>query len=193
MPVKKFTRPKKKKHIAEALFAKDDNNEPEPEVSKSALKRQMTHLQKLGEALLKEKNARLEELPISPTLLEAIQTAIRIKHHEGKRRQMQFIGKLMRQEPADVILAIEQLLERKHQRKQKKTEQHHLVEQWRDRLISEDSSATEEFLESFPSADRQWLKQMIRQHRQESSRNKPPAAARKIFTYVQEVIEASSV
>ena len=192
MPEKKFTRPKKKKHIAEALFSENDNSESTPEVSKSALKRQMTHLQKLGETLLKEKNATLEMLPISPTLLEAIQTAIRIKHREGKRRQMQFIGKLMRQEPADAIIAIEQLLERKHQRKQKKTEQHHLIEQWRDRLISEDTSATEAFLDSFPSADRQWLRQMIRQHRQENSRNKPPAAARKIFTYVQEIVETST-
>jgi len=158
-------------------------------VSKSQMKREMQQLQQLGDTLLTLKPEVLAGFSLSTPLYDALKEAKWIKHREGKRRQMQFIGKLMRSEPADRIAAIEQFLQRQQQQAQRATQQHHQVERWRDRLLSQ-SNAIEDFLQQHPQADRQWLRQTLRQSQREQEQNKPPATARKLFHYLKEILQS---
>ena len=83
-----------------------DTNEQddEPEfISKSARKREMTALQKTGEALLALPAKQFAKVPISDLLREALELAATLKNREGKRRQMQYVGKLMRSEDHEKI------------------------------------------------------------------------------------------
>ena len=164
------------------------NTEDEPEVlSKTAIKKQMLALQALGESLVKLTDGELATIPIADEkLAEAIHTARRIKHREGLRRQMQYIGKLMRKTNIDDIQqAYQQLLDgRKEQ-----TRRFHELEQWRDELIEKGVNAAEEVIDKFPHADRQHLRQLISRANKEKQLNKPPASARKLFRYLKELEE----
>ncbi len=156
-------------------------------VSKSQLKREMHELQNLGKQLLDLKISDRETFDLSAELLEALIVATRIKHREGLRRQMQFIGKLMRKEKEQSIDAIQTFMQQKQYHHNQVKQNHHLIEQWRDKILSSESNAIEEFLQLYPSADRQWLRQITRQSQLEAKNNNP-AAARKLFSYIQELI-----
>lgn len=168
---------------------------PDPEsdeeiiyVSKSEMKRDMLALQALGEALVKLSDGELATIPIEDeALAEAIRTARRIKHREGLRRQLQYIGKLMRKiDTGDMARAYQQLLDgRKEQMKH-----FHRLEQWRDQLIEKGADAIAEVVEQFPDADRQHLRQLIVQAAKEKQNHQPPASARKLFRYLRELAEA---
>lgn len=151
--------------------------------SKSAVKREMTALQKLGEELVELAPAKLAKIPMPEQLEEAVMLARRLKNREGKRRQLQYIGKIMRVIDSD---AIRQALESFHHDSLAFRQHFHRLEQWRDRLLAEGDKAMEELLEEKPDLDRQHLRQLIRQAQKEASQNKPPAAARKIFQYLRE-------
>ncbi len=153
--------------------------------SKTALKRQMTALQKLGETLVELSDRELATMPIEDERLrEVIQEARGIRSHSARRRHLQYLGKLMRDiDPAP----IEQALEAMHQRRRGNAEAFHQLEQWRDRLLQEGDPAVQALLEEFPAGDRQLLRQLIRQHRKETQAGKPPAASRKLFRYLREL------
>ena len=142
--------------------------------SKSELKREMTELQKLGEELVDLPSAKLEKIPMSELLEEAVMLARRLKNREGKRRQLQYIGKIMRTIDSD---AIRLKLESFHHQSQ------------RDQLIEGGDHAISELLQTHPQLDRQQLRQLVRQAKKEASQNKPPAASRKIFKYLRENTE----
>ncbi|MFT6300027.1 MAG: ribosome-associated protein [Saprospiraceae bacterium] len=151
--------------------------------SKSALKREMTNLQKIGEDLVKLSPAKLDKIPMPEELIEAVMLARRLKNREGKRRQMQYIGKIMRTADSDKILASLSLFD--HESAGFRSEQHRL-EQWRDRLMIEGDKAISELILELPKIDRKHLRQLIRQASKEALENKPPAASRKIFKYLKE-------
>jgi ribosome-associated protein len=100
-------------------------------------------------------------------LIDAVADAKRITNFEGKRRQMQFIGKLMRKLDDDVIESIKAALLEQNQGSAQETLQLHLAEQWRDRLISDDD-ACGEWLKNFPDTDSQQLRALIRQARKDA-------------------------
>lgn len=158
------------------------SDELEPK-SKSELKREMTALQKLGEELVNLPAAKLAKIPMNELLEEAVMLARRLKNREGKRRQLQYIGKIMRNIDSD---AIQQKLESFHHQSQSFRQAQHKLEQWRDRLISEGDTAISDLLNTYPELDRQHLRQLIRQAKKEASQNKPPSASRKIFKYLRE-------
>lgn len=159
--------------------------EEEPK-SKSALKREMTALQKMGEELVNLSPARLAKVPMPELLEDAVMLARRLKNREGKRRQLQYIGKIMRNIDST---AIQECLDSFNHKSQVFRQQFHRLEQWRDRLIEENDKALNELLDESPSLDRQHLRQLIRQAKKEASQNKPPSASRKIFKYLQEHLE----
>ena len=167
---------------------KIDKDKVEEVVSKSQLKREMHSLQELGKQLLDLKKQDLENLGISDELHAALIETKRIKHREGLRRQMQFIGKLMRKEGQEIIDIIEAHFEKKRMLHNISNQQHHLVEQWRDRIIAEGHPAIELFIEKYTEGDRQWLRQTIRQIAHETKNNKPPISARKLFVYLRDTI-----
>lgn len=137
------------------------------ETSKTDLKRHSEHLQHLGEQLLTLRKGLLNKLQLSDQLLDALTEAKRITNFEGKRRQMQYIGKLMRKLDADTVAAIEAALDVQHQGSAKDTLRLHQAEQWRDRLIAEDE-ALEAWLQLDPNADLQRLRTLVRQARKDA-------------------------
>jgi len=156
--------------------------------SKSALKRQMTALQKLGEQLVGLSDNELARIPIdSEQLLRAIEEAHRIRSNSARRRHMQYIGKVMRTIDAE---AIARALADLHQTQQHNVDIFHELEKLRDSLLSDGATAIETVIDRFPTADRQHLRQLVRQQQRESSSGKPPAANRKLFKYLRELAEA---
>lgn len=151
--------------------------------SKSAVKREMTALQKLGEELVNLSPAKLAKIPMPEQLQEAVMLARRLKNREGRRRQLQYIGKIMRVIDSDVI---QQALDSFHHESLGFRQHFHRLENWRDRLISEGDRAMEDLLVEIPELDRQHLRQLIRQAQKEASQNKPPAASRKLFQYLRD-------
>ncbi len=164
----------------------DDNDEEEIiYVSRSEMKRDMLELQALGEAIVKLSKGQLETIPLEDeTLAEAIHTARRIKHREGLRRQMQYIGKLMRKIDTDDIRAAYQKLQ---DGRKEDARQFHELEKWRDRLIESGHKSIEEVMTKYPDADRQHLRQLVMQANKELKNKKPPAASRKLFKYLREL------
>ncbi len=140
------------------------------EVSKSDLKRESTELQKLGEELLTLRTDLMDKLALPDKLLEALAEARRITNFEGKRRQMQFVGKLMRQLDPEVLDAARAALIEQHQPSVRETALLHAAEQWRERLIASDE-AVAQWINSFPGTDTQQLRALVRQARKDA----PPA------------------
>ena len=137
------------------------------EPSRTDLKKESDELQKLGESLLDLRQDLMAKVDLPEKLVDAVADAKRITNFEGKRRQMQFIGKLMRKLDDDVIEAIKAALLEQTQGSAQETLQLHLAEQWRDRLIQDDD-ACGEWLKSFPGTDSQQLRALIRQARKDA-------------------------
>jgi ribosome-associated protein len=141
------------------------------DASKTDLKKESDRLQALGESLLtlgQSVTARLvasEHLP--EKLLDAVNAARRITNFEGRRRQMQFIGKLMRKLPAESVSEIEAALDEQRRPSAKATLALHQAEEWRDRLMADDDAFTQ-WLELDPQADVQQLRALIRQARKDA-------------------------
>ncbi|MCD2511644.1 ribosome biogenesis factor YjgA [Comamonas endophytica] len=141
--------------------------------SRTDMKRESDALQKLGEDLLDLRSDLLARLQLSDKLLEALAEARRITNFEGKRRQMQYIGKIMRKLEESQIAAIHAAME--EQRNGSPAEKLSVLqaEQWRERLLAEDG-ALAEWLDSFPGTDSQQIRALIRQARKD---NQAAAAA----------------
>ncbi len=135
--------------------------------SKTDAKRESEELQELGEALLTLRGDLFKPLPLPDKLADALADAKRITNFEGKRRQMQFIGKLMRQLDADTLQAVRHALELQRLGHSHDTEQLHLAEQWRDRLIERDD-AVQEWIAQYPGTDIQQLRALVRQARKDA-------------------------
>lgn len=159
----------------------DPINEEEA-VSKSQLKREMLALQVLGEALVDMPDKELATIPVPERLMDQINTARKINHHGGKKRQLQYIGKLMR---SFDVSAIQKAYNDLQTGRKALAREFHQLEEWRDRLIAQGAPAIEKFLVKYPDGNRQQLRQMVRQAQKEQSQEKPPTASRKLFRYIK--------
>ncbi len=139
------------------------------EFSKTDRKRQSEELQVLGEELLELRASLLEGLQLPQTLLDALADARRIRDFEGRRRQMQYVGKLMRRLDDAVIDDIRAALQEQKSGRAADVMLLHQTEQWRDRLLAEagHEQALTEWLELHPQTDAQQLRALIRQARKE--------------------------
>lgn len=136
------------------------------EASKTDLKRESAELQKIGEDLLTLRAGLFDRLPLSEKFVDAVAEARRITNFEGRRRQMQFIGKLMRGlDPATLDL-VRAALEEQHRGPAEETATLHEAERWRDRLIAEDD-ALGGWIEAHPATDSQQLRALVRQARKD--------------------------
>ncbi|MDE1231099.1 ribosome-associated protein [Vibrio aestuarianus] len=151
-------------------------------VSKTEMKNDMIELQKLGEELVELKPSQLKKIPISEDLMDAVKDAQRF-NMEARRRQLQFIGKMMRTIDPEPIQAALDKLRNKHSQN---TAVLHKLEQLRDRIVEQGDSAIEDALELYPEMDRQRLRQLTRQANKEKANNKPPKASREIFQILKE-------
>ena len=153
--------------------------------SKTQIKKEMNELQALGVAISQLTAEQQARIPLHEELRKVIEQAPRIKGRGAIRRHHQFIGKLMRKDDSDAIKqAYEEVIAESHRTAQ----QHHLIERWRDRLLSDESGVLEQFIEQHPQCDRQQLRQLVRSTHKEKSANKPPASARKLFKLIRETL-----
>ena len=155
-------------------------------ISKSQKKRDMLALQDLGEELVKLSVESIRKLDLPEQLLAAVLDAKRIptSKHGGFKRQMQYIGKVMRN--VDAAPIAERLAATKAPNK-KQTALHHLAERWRERLL-EDETAVGGFLNEFPEVDRIVLEQHIRGTKDEKAKNKPPKHFRLLYQVLHDAI-----
>ena len=158
--------------------------EQQQEPSTTQRKRQMHALQALGEMLVALPAERLAELDLPEALREALLHARQISKWGARRRQMQYIGKLMREVDA---AAIRSRLDGWKHAAARDIARLHRAEHWRDRLL-EDESALGALLEHHPGADVQRLRTLIRNARQEAQTSPPPRSARALFQALRELI-----
>jgi ribosome-associated protein len=155
---------------------------PQEATSKTKQKQAMHELQALGEALLDLPAAQLDALQLPDALLRALREAKTIAAHGAKRRQIQYIGRLMR----DIDAApIRERLALARGESAQASARHRRLEQWRARLMEDDAALTE-FAQQFPRADTQILRTLIRNARREQKEAKPPRAFRELFRLLRE-------
>ncbi|APG52429.1 TPA: ribosome-associated protein [Providencia stuartii] len=156
-------------------------------VSKNEIKRDAEVLKKLGAELVELSKNELERIPLDAQLLDAIELAQKIKR-EGRRRQLQYIGKLLRSRDVDPITEALDKLKNRHNQQVVIL---HKLEDLRTRLIENGDDVIEEVVALFPHTDRQQLRALVRNAKKEREGNKPPKAFRQVFQYLKELSESA--
>jgi ribosome-associated protein len=165
------------------------SNEFEPEYdrpSKSELKRQMTALQKMGQELVDSARDRVKRVPMPEDVRDAILECQTITNHEGRRRQMQFVGKKMRTLDEEEVALIQKTIDSWKGASKSETAAMHYLERKREKLLAKDEALTELMAEN-PELDVQHLRTLIRNARKEQAENKPPKAYREIFQILKDI------
>ena len=159
--------------------------------SKSQLKREMTALQKLGEELVEQPRDRVKRVPMPEDVREAILECQQIKNHEGRRRQLQFVGKKMRSLNEEEVALIQKTIDSWKGASKAETAAMHALERRREKLLADDNALTE-LMAEHPELDVQQLRTLIRNARKEQADNKPPKAYREIFQILKQVQRSAS-
>lgn len=162
-------------------------DEDAPIKSKSQLKREMHALQDLGKRMMDLSDEQLAGLPMSETLKAAIVESRRIRQHEARRRHLQYVGKVIRNE--DDPEALRRAVEAFDAGSEEHTRRHHLAERWRDRLIDEGNPAVAGFVEQCPGTDVQHLRNLLRNAQKDVRTGNNTGQARKLFRYLRECID----
>ncbi len=154
--------------------------------SKSELKRQMDELQKLGAQLVAEPRDRVKRVPMPEDVKEAILMCQTITNHEGRRRQLQFVGKKMRTLSDEEVAVIQRTIDSWKGASKAETAALHALERRRDKLLTDDTALTK-LLEEHPELDVQQLRTLIRNARKEQAESKPPKAYRELFQILKDL------
>ncbi|MCK9284345.1 MAG: DUF615 domain-containing protein [Rhodocyclaceae bacterium] len=161
----------------------DQDDVPYDGPSKSQRKRDSAALQDLGEQLVALSSDRLKKMDLPENLYDAVREAQRITSHEGRRRQMQFIGKLMRSvDPAPIRAVLDEV----RGVSAAATARMHRLERQRTRLLA-DESVLGEIARDYPAVDLKYLRQMRRNALKEQEQGKPPRAYREIFRILRDL------
>ena len=153
--------------------------------SKTQQKKYMHALQEMGAELVSLNDAQLASIVLPDTLREAVMAAKRMSRFEARRRQLQYIGKLMRDVDPEPIRA---RLDGWKAASRAQTARLHRIERWRERLI-EDDEALNEFIAAHPQADAQQVRTLVRAARRERLEGAPPKHYRALFHAVRDVVE----
>jgi ribosome-associated protein len=165
---------------------KENFTETAGETSKSQRRRDALELKSLARDLIAMSRAQLARVPLDEDVRAAIDEAQQIRSNVARKRQLQYVAKLIRRSDATPIIEAIEALE--NDTRQLSARQHR-VEAWRDHLISEGDPALSELLLQRPGADTQAIRQCIRKALTEAARDKPPAAARVLFRLLREMDE----
>ena len=147
------------------------------EATRTDLKRASTEVQKLGEDLLTLRTDLMARLALPEKLVDAVADAKRITNFEGKRRQMQYIGKLMRGLDDEQLAAVRAALDEQQNGSAQDNLLLHQAESWRERMVADDE-AVGEWIAQFPGTDIQQLRSLVRQARKDAVPEKPGEALR---------------
>jgi ribosome-associated protein len=163
------------------------NVQAEEKPSKTERKRVMHELQALGERLIGLNSEQLAAIALPENLLEAVEQARRITKHEARRRQLQYIGRLMRAvdpEPIREKLKIWDGVSTEE------TARVHRIERWREKLL-EDESGLGALVQVHPGIDTRLLRALVRNAREERNSGRPPRAYRELFRALRDIIPDS--
>ncbi|WP_440222360.1 ribosome biogenesis factor YjgA [Dokdonella sp. MW10] len=159
--------------------------------SRSQQRRDAIAVFKLAEQLVALPEARLARLPLPEDILEEVRKARLIRQQIAHKRQVQFLAKHMRRLDDEDLAPVRALLDNDRQQSYRQTAALHQLEAWRDRLLAEGDEALTAWFEAHPDADRQQLRNLVRQARHEAEKGKPPRAARELFRTLREQHEAA--
>lgn len=165
-------------------FSRIRDMEQDPHVSKSQRKREMHALQALGKTLVELPQQQLAGLELPEMLKDAIVDARGISQRGALRRQLQYVGRLMRDVDADHI---RQQLEKVQAGTVKDVALLHRAERWRERLLA-DESALSEFVDMFPATDVQQLRTLLRNAKQELAAARPPRSFRALLRDIRQIL-----
>jgi ribosome-associated protein len=154
--------------------------------SKSEAKRESDALQKLGALLVEAPRDRVKRVPMPEDVLEAILMCQTITNHEGRRRQMQFVGKKMRTLDEEEVAIIQRAIDSWKGASKSETAALHALERRREKLLADDTALTV-LLAEHPELDVQHLRTLIRNARKEQAESKPPKAYREIFQILKDI------
>ena len=166
-----------------------DSDEEDFGPSRTQIKREAEALQKMGLELVELGDKFLAQIGLEGALADAVYQARGMKHREGRRRQLQFIGKLMRSADHEAIsekLVKVKNIGRQHSHIQQQTES------WLERLVEEGNSALQEFIQTYSVTDAQHLRQLLRNTQKEKKFNKVSTNSDKLFHYIRELLEQLS-
>jgi ribosome-associated protein len=154
--------------------------------SKSQRRRDALEVKSLAARLIDLSPPLLAQIPLDETVNKAILEARRIRSNVARKRQLQFVAKLLRRvDPEPIAEAVHEL----DQSARQATARQHRAEAWRDRLLADGDPALGELMRLRQDGDAQAIRQLMRKARQEEARGRPPAAARKLFRRLREMDE----
>lgn len=159
--------------------------------SKSQLKRESTALQKLGETLVNAARDRVKRIPMPEDVQEAILICQQISDHEGRRRQLQYVGKKMRTLTEEEVSVIQTAVDGWRGTSRAEAAALHAIERQRDRMLEDDSVITE-LRARHPELDIQHLRTLVRNARKEQAEKKPPKAYREIFQLLKSLKKSTT-
>jgi ribosome-associated protein len=162
----------------------EEDEEEDTGPSKTKIKKQMHELRDLGQELTELNKDQLAQLDLPENLRDSIREMKNINSFGAQRRQIQYIGKLMRNvDPAPIIAKLDAW----KGKSQNHTAYMHQLERWRDRLLESDSALTE-LLAAYPQTDAQRLRGLIRNAIKERELQKPPKNYREIFQVLRDIL-----
>lgn len=166
-------------------------DEYEQRPSKTQRKKDSHALQALGEQLVELGSDRLRGFALPEDLGNAIAELHRTRSHEGRRRQLQWIGKLMRALDDDTVARIRADFDSVTMQSREDTARFHALERWRERLLADDAAITE-WVSEHPDCDVQALRNLIRAARKEQAQARPLRAFRELFQYLKTATQAGA-
>ncbi len=183
-PARRPTAPTTRGRGLRSQSTTDFEEEEDTGPSKTKIKKQMHELRDLGKELTELSKDQVAQLDLPEILSDAIRAMRNINSFGAQRRQIQYIGKLMRNvDPAPIIAKLDAW----KGKSQGHTAYMHQLERWRDRLLESDSALTE-LLAAYPQADAQRLRSLIRNAQKEKELQKPPKNYREIFQVLREIL-----
>ena len=160
--------------------------------SRSQQRRDALDVLRLAETLAALSEAQLSRVPLDDELREEVRRTRAVTSHIARKRQNQFLAKQMRKLDEDALAAIRAVLAEDRDSARRDAAVLHHVERWRERLLDEGDGALAEFIAEHPHADRQQLRQLVRNTLAERAKNKPPHAYRELFRALREVASTST-
>ena len=172
-----------------------DQYEPDSEFaqqgpSKTQKKQRSAELQDLGQELTRLSSKDLDRFDLSPELRAAIDLARTLKAGGALKRQIKYIGGLLRNTDPQPI---EEQFAALRQQSNVAIRRHHRAERWRERLLAEGDPAITELLGQQPGLDRQQLNQLIRNAKKELEQKKPPRASRMLYRFLAENLDSAPI
>jgi ribosome-associated protein len=173
-------------------YVYDENGEIEyyaVRPNKTQLKKDIAALFALGEKMSKLTETHLNTLGLPENIHKAVVEVSGMPHKGARKRLLKYIAGQLHKIDAEPILEKMARLENKSAHA---TREHHIIERWRDRLMAEGDEALSELLDEYPDADRQQLRQLLRQAQKEIETSKPPKTSRLIYRYLKGLFESDA-